>query len=97
MVNKSLENKIKQIRNYYLLNYCIKSNNAFLEKASIYIQIIESSYSHLSKLDQMIINNEFFYGDYPDWWRPYFTSPLFSKLKMEAMKKFVEGIRYECC
>ena len=104
MTRKNLENKIINIRQAYI-NHLLATdfgvrtsktnNNLQFYKSDKFNLIIETSYSHLSKLDQLIINNEFFYGDYPGWWRKYFSSPLFFKLRKEAMKRFLEGIAYE--
>ena len=105
MTRRSLEQKINDIRQTYIrIIYSNSFNKHITQKSNTLIQNslssdkfldnINRSYSHLSKLDQMIINNEFFYGDYPGWWKSYFSSPLFLKLKTEAMKRFWEGLSY---
>ena len=95
MTRKTLEKHIRSISRTYLSLihsvHTLKSNS----EIDSYLSLVESSYSRLSKLSQLIINNEFFYGDYPDWWRDSFSSPLFLKLKKEAMEQFWEEFIYE--
>ena len=52
---------------------------------------VEKAYSALSENEKNLINNEFFYQDYPDWWRKKYSKATFYRIKKQSMKDFLEA------
>lgn len=63
----------------------VASINSFLEK-------VEKAYKTLNDLEKNLINNEFFYQSYNQWWEPLYSKASFYRYKKEAMQKFLEAI-----
>lgn len=57
----------------------------------LYIKRVKEAYSKLDSLEQKIINNEFFFQDYPDWWRKTYSKTTFYRLKKQSMQDFLEA------
>ena len=87
-----LKNDVEGIANKYFK--CLKS----LSKSTVgkpntilYIKKVKEAYSKLDALEQRIINNEFFFQEYPDWWRKTYSKSTFYRLKKQSMKNFLEA------
>ena len=52
---------------------------------------VENAFNSLSSPLRRIINNEFFYQDYANWWKKYYSKKQFSVLKKIAVFKFMEA------
>ena len=99
METNVIEQKLKHIayqylcsQNYLLSNpYPIKRNNFSLRFKFDFMHKVETAYSSLSSSLQMIINNDFFYQDYPGWWKGRYTAKQYSRLKKKAMNQFLEA------
>ena len=59
-----------------------------------YLLKVKRAYDSLTVNEQNLINNEFFYQSYHQWWRPIYSKATFYRHKKEAMKKFI-GAFYE--
>ena len=59
-----------------------------------FISRVEETYILLGPLEQLIINNDFFYEDYPDWWVELFSKTTYLMLKRKALIHFLK-IFYE--
>lgn len=66
----------------------------FDEEISIdnYLAKVEKAYSVLNDLEKNLINNEFFYQSYNQWWKPLYSKASFYRYKKEAMQKFLEAL-----
>ncbi len=51
---------------------------------------VEETFRQLPDEEKALINNEYFYNDYLDWWRPIYKPSAFLKLKKKAIRTFVE-------
>ena len=58
---------------------------------SLYVKRVKDAYSKLDTLEQNFINNEFFYQDYPDWWKKLYSKTTFYRIKRQSMKDFLEA------
>lgn len=58
---------------------------------SIYIKRVKDAYAKLDHLEQRFINNEFFYQDYPNWWKDKYCKSTFYRIKKQSMKDFLEA------
>ena len=54
-----------------------------------YMAKVESTYLRLRPIEQLFINNEFFYEDYPDWWKGSFSEEDYLILKKKAIIHFL--------
>ncbi len=59
--------------------------------SALFIKRVKDAYSKLDMLEQNFINNEFFYQDYPDWWRKKYSKTTFYRIKKQSMKDFLEA------
>ncbi len=59
-----------------------------------YLLKVQAAYDSLSDLEKNLINNEFFYQNYNQWWKPLYSKATFYRYKKEAMLKFL-GAFYE--
>lgn len=95
---KKLESKLAHLSHNYLsiqnafLSHIISSSyqnpsNPFF----LFCIDIENAFYSLSSPLRKIINNEFFYQDYPDWWKSLYTKRHFKALKKIAVYKFMEA------
>ncbi|MCD8203612.1 MAG: hypothetical protein LUB56_00585 [Coprobacillus sp.] len=71
-----------------------RSNNGMLgstnlEDAKSYIQNTNQAFNQLTDEEKDIINNEFFYQDYADWWIKKYSRGDFQKKKKIAMHQFI--------
>lgn len=64
-------------------------NSGSIEADQHYIERVNFAYECLSEEEQKIINNEFFYQDYPNWWNGMYTKTAFEKLKKTAVQEFI--------
>ena len=51
---------------------------------------VELAFNSLSSPLKIIINNEFFYQDYPGWWKKKYSKKKYQKLKRKACTLFLE-------
>ncbi len=59
-----------------------------------YIGKVQKAYETLNDSEKNLINNEFFYQNYHEWWKPIYSKASFYRYKKEAMEKFL-GAFYE--
>ena len=94
MSSHKKELKIKKIARLYLAS--ISKENRYLptfqtNNACSFLSAVEIAYASLSAPLKEIINNDFFYQDYPGWWKCLYKRSSYLKLKNRAMKNFLEA------
>ena len=57
-----------------------------------YMLKVQEAYDSLDDLQKNLINNEFFYQSYNQWWKPLYSKATFYRYKKEAMCKFLGAI-----
>ena len=57
-----------------------------------YLLKVQTAYDTLNELEKNLINNEFFYQNYNQWWKALYSKASFYRYKKEAMQKFLEAI-----
>ena len=62
-----------------------------IEEAKTLIKNVESSLDCLNEEEKNIINNEFFFQNYPFWWGEMYSRGQFIKLKRAAVEKFLKN------
>lgn len=67
----------------YLSSYSIRLKLFFCER-------VETAYDSLPPSLKIIINNDFFYQDYPGWWKSSYSKKQYHKLKRKAVNLFLE-------
>lgn len=88
----ALKSSVESIADKYF--QCLKSLakcRVGKPNATLYIKKVKRAYAILDKLDQRIINNEFFFQDYPDWWKNTYSKTTFYRIKRLSMKRFLEA------
>ena len=61
----------------------------------VYLRKVESAYQSLNEREKNLINNEFFFQNYHDWWIGLYSKTSFYRFKRQAMLKFLEAFYYE--
>ena len=56
-----------------------------------YIDKVSKAFSRLSAGERNLINNEFFFQSYHNWWEPIYSKATFYRYKKKAMMKFLEA------
>ena len=54
-----------------------------------YLEKVEKAFGSLSDTERNLINNEFFFQSYHNWWESIYSKATFYRYKKEAMKKFL--------
>lgn len=100
---KDLEDLLKEIAEKYFLAKKITSlqNADYLAEEDysqdslyLFLEKVEKAYLSLNETEQNLINNEFFYQSYYEWWKPLYSKATFYRYKKCAMEKFL-GVFYE--
>lgn len=93
MSRKKKEQKILSIAKLYLHSLSFSTDEILsLQSQNLFhfLSAVEFAYSSLSAPLQKIINNDFFYQDYPGWWRLLYKKSDYLKLKNQAVSQFLE-------
>lgn len=85
---KELENKMQEIADKF---FYAKKKKEESEQYALFLNKVEKAYNTLSDLEKNLINNEFFYQSYSQWWRPLFSKATFYRYKKDTMQKFLEA------
>ena len=69
----------------------ILAESPFDEDCSLdeYISKVQQAYEALDDGEKNLINNEFFYQGYQEWWKPIYSKASFYRYKKVAMEKFL--------
>ena len=54
-----------------------------------YLDKVNKAFDALSESEKNLINNEFFYQSYHNWWEPIYSKATFYRYKKQAMMKFL--------
>ena len=60
----------------------------------VYLNKVERAYATLDPKEKNLINNEFFYQNYRDWWIGLYSKASFYRFKKQTMKKFLEAFAH---
>lgn len=93
MNRKKKETKIQNIAKIYLHTLSFSGGEIYsLQSQTLYsfLSAVELAYSSLSAPLQKIINNDFFYQDYPGWWKFLYKKSSYQRLKNQAIDQFLE-------
>ena len=94
----TLSKKMELIsKTYFVSKKRIKLKDGLHEKfdkheknaSDIYIDRVEQAYEQLDPLEQLFINNDFFYQEYPFWWTENFSRSTYFRQKKKAIIHFL--------
>ena len=57
-----------------------------------YVVRVRAAFHTLKHVEQIFINNEFFYEAYPDWWRDLYKESAYYRIRKNSMKHFKEAV-----
>lgn len=96
---KDLNQRLLDISEKFFLAKKVKDNpdvlilaeSPFDENYSLdeFISKVQQAYETLDDNEKNLINNEFFYQSYQEWWKPLFSKASFYRYKKLAMEKFL--------
>ena len=102
--SKSLVKKVENIaKEYFVSKKEINSIGGFLDPNVIdadspfqkYIEKVNCAYCTLTDVEKAIINNDFFYQNYPMWWKNSFNRSTYYRYRIKAMAHFLEAFENE--
>ena len=91
MNRKRREQKLQNIAKIYIHSLNLSFNNPNLSNLSSFQSAVELAYASLNAPLQRIINNDFFYQDYPGWWKFLYKKNNYLRLRHTAVNKFLEA------
>lgn len=56
-----------------------------------FIRRVEEAYQLLNPIEQLFINNDFFYEDYPDWWKDLYSRTQYMRFMKKAIIHFLRN------
>lgn len=56
---------------------------------SSFVSRVEDAFSGLNTTEQLFINNDFFYEDYPDWWKDIYTRSQYTHYMKKSIIHFL--------
>ena len=59
------------------------------EDYSQYLEKVYKAFTSLSEAEKNLINNEFFFQSYHNWWESIYSKATFYRYKKKAMMKFL--------
>ena len=96
---KDLDEAMKEIADKYFYAKRISSlkDSDFLAEVDYiddhayinYANKVEEAYLSLSEAERNLINNEFFFQSYHQWWKAIYSKATFYRFKRIAMQKFI--------
>lgn len=92
-----LDQEVETIaQTYFIALYKSKAKSS-LDYALIFkllfVWKVNNAFSYLSKEEKQMINNEFFYEQYPLWWKRQYSEKTFLTLKRKAVLNFLKYYR----
>ena len=98
---KMLVRFISEIADLYFMALTRKPKETFsevdeeLNDYELFVVRVRKAYSRLNQQEKKIINNDFFYQEYPDWWKKLYTKSTYYRLKQKSMIRFKEVLEDE--
>ena len=73
------------------VNYQLSDVDQFDSKHSqnSFINRVEEAYSNLNPIEQLFINNDFIYEEYPGWWKELYTKTQYMRYMKRAIVHFL--------
>ena len=60
-----------------------------INQYTIYIERVEKTYEKLDTLEQIFINNEYFFQNYKDWWRKAYSKKMYNFYLKKTLVRFL--------
>ena len=72
-------------------NTCLADVDQFDSKHSqnSFVHRVEEAFDGLNPIEQLFINNDFFYEDYPDWWMDLYTRTQYTRYMKRSIIHFL--------
>ena len=92
---QALVDSIRQIAKMYLLAVHTnektpseKQGDETFIKNQIFIDKVNDAFNKLDGLERSLINNDFFYQAYPDWWKKQFSRSTYYRIRRISVRHF---------
>ena len=73
----------------------LKDSNGEEDDFEKLIRRVRETYNKLDALEKAFINNDFFYQNYPDWWKDTFSKTTYYRLRRQSMRHFLQVFENE--
>ena len=96
---KTLYEQAKEIARFYfvalrVLEHGLTINDSkeiTMSDYKSYIMRVKYAYNKLDLIDKRIINNDFFFQEYPGWWVDIYSKSTYYRLRSRSIKNFLEA------
>ena len=58
-------------------------------RQTMFIERVQDTFEMLNPIEQLFINNDFFYEEYPNWWRDLYSKSQYLQYKKRAIIHFL--------
>lgn len=58
-------------------------------RQTLFIKKVQETYDMLNPIEQLFINNDFFYEEYPNWWKDIYSKNQYQLFKKRAIIHFL--------
>lgn len=86
---QDLVKQIEQIAHRYFT--FLSKKHRHTSNSIYYLNKVLNAYIPLSSIHKLVINNDFFFNDYPYWWTNKFTKEEYNSLKYQSMICFLNN------
>ena len=99
--NSSLKEAIKKISDMYFIAIHHKSDKTLKDSGSSkdeykkFILRVRRAFARLDYFEKEVINNDFFYQAYSNWWKDRYTKSFYYRLRNRSMLHFMEEFNHE--
>ena len=66
-----------------------------IDDYKLYVVRVRRAFNRLASVEQKCINNDFFYQDYPNWWKKKYSRSSYYRLRKRSMINFKEALEHE--
>lgn len=94
--------RVKEIARFYFfcnrhLKFmkCVSDSQKSETDYQAYVTKVQKAYNKLDSLEQVFINNDFFYQAYPGWWMKFYTRATYYRIRKRSVDRFLEAFESE--
>ena len=97
LATDEMEREIDKIARRYLeFKLGHPRDNKEKVKEILFMTYVDYIFDTLNPVFRELINNDFFYQDYPGWWESKYSLQFYTELKNQAMSSFLMHFHVSC-
>lgn len=73
----------------------IAESDSYIEECHFFLKKVSDAFNTLNESEKNLINNEFFFQNYHNWWETIYSKATFYRYKKSAMIKFLGAFYHD--